>query len=129
MRGKWKGKWRGIKVKEERGNGGERERRKEMGNGSEYEEKIRKITKIEASGMRRGERVPFLGTFRVAPFALQMALLMRKPWPAWHHTAGINWRERGQACSAEAVGSPSLWFGKDWFKPARIISLLGAART
>ena len=34
-----------------------------------------------------------------------------------------------QAGSGEAVGSPALWFGKVWLKPARIISLSGAART
>lgn len=58
----------------------------------------------EGNGGKQG--VPFSGTCTEAPLSLQIALLMRRTWPAWHHTAGINRSECGR------LPRPAL--GKQW---------------
>ena len=83
----------------------EKKRRKEVKNGNECGERISKKAKI---GTKGGNSIfsPENGTFIEAPSSLQIALLMQKTWPAWHHTAGINWSECGR------LPRPAL--GKQW---------------
>lgn len=58
-------------------------------------------------GQKGGNRVfLFQGLSWKPPLSLQIALLMQKTWPAWHHTAGINWSECGR------LPKPAL--GKQW---------------
>lgn len=120
VRGTWKGESR--KDEKRRRNGENREKER---HGEWKWEKISKMTKV-AKRRSRGESTPFQALLRNPSFSFTNGGDLARMAPhSWNQL--VRMWAAAQACPGEAVGSPSLRFGKVWLKPARIISFLGAA--